>query len=138
MNICLTQYLVGAYYGQGTPVPIPNTVVKLIRAENTRMATSRKNRSAPTQQKELFQKKSSFCVIYDYEHFARTSFVVGRGFISRRFLCFLFIIFGGSKPPPYDICEYHFCYAKIPLRRRRDISCFTCLFYLFLICGCDG
>ena len=39
---------VGAYYGQGTPVPIPNTVVKLIRAENTRMATSRKNRSAPT------------------------------------------------------------------------------------------
>ena len=49
MNICLTQYLVGAYYGQGTPVPIPNTVVKLIRAENTRMATSRKDRSVPTQ-----------------------------------------------------------------------------------------
>ena len=63
MNICLTQYLVGAYYGQGTPVPIPNTVVKLIRAENTRMATSRKNRSVPTQRKELFITKSSFFVV---------------------------------------------------------------------------
>ena len=34
---------------QGTPVPIPNTVVKLPRANNTRRATSRKDRSVPTQ-----------------------------------------------------------------------------------------
>ena len=42
-------HLVGEYYGQGTPVPIPNTVVKLSRANNTRRATSRKDRSVPTQ-----------------------------------------------------------------------------------------
>ena len=40
---------VGVYYVEGPPVPIPNTVVKLMRAENSRRAASRKNRSTPTQ-----------------------------------------------------------------------------------------
>ena len=31
-----------------TPVPIPNTVVKLIRAENTWLEAARENRSMPT------------------------------------------------------------------------------------------
>ena len=41
--------LVGADSGEGPPVPIPNTVVKLIRAENTWRAASRENRSMPAQ-----------------------------------------------------------------------------------------
>ena len=49
MNICLTQYLVGAYYGQGTPVPIPNTVVKLISADNTWLEAAREDKAMPTQ-----------------------------------------------------------------------------------------
>ncbi len=37
----------GGYYRKDTPVPIPNTAVKLPRADNTWMATSRENRSLP-------------------------------------------------------------------------------------------
>ena len=40
--------LVGVYDDEGPPVPIPNTVVKLISAENTRRAASREDRSMPT------------------------------------------------------------------------------------------
>ena len=40
---------VGVYDIEGSPVPIPNTVVKLNRAENTWWATARENRSTPTQ-----------------------------------------------------------------------------------------
>ena len=36
--------LVGADYGEGTPVPIPNTEVKLIRADDTWLVTARDNR----------------------------------------------------------------------------------------------
>ncbi len=39
---------VGVTIAQGPPVPIPNTEVKLCGAENTCLATSRKNRSMPT------------------------------------------------------------------------------------------
>ena len=41
--------IVGVYYSEVPPVPIPNTVVKLARAENTWRAASRENRSMPTQ-----------------------------------------------------------------------------------------
>ena len=34
--------------GEGPPVPIPNTEVKLISAENTCLATNREDRSMPT------------------------------------------------------------------------------------------
>ncbi len=37
----------GVDYDEDPPVPIPNTVVKLIRAENTWRAASRENRSMP-------------------------------------------------------------------------------------------
>ena len=39
---------VGIYDDEGPPVPIPNTVVKLIRAENTWRAAAWENRSMPT------------------------------------------------------------------------------------------
>ena len=42
-------YLVGDDCVKGTPVPIPNTEVKLIRAEDTWRAAARENRALPTQ-----------------------------------------------------------------------------------------
>ena len=36
--------IVGADDGEGTPVPIPNTAVKLTRADNTWLATAREDR----------------------------------------------------------------------------------------------
>ena len=39
---------VGVSIAQGPPVPIPNTEVKLCGAEDTCLATDRKNRSMPT------------------------------------------------------------------------------------------
>ena len=39
---------VGVYDDEGPPVPIPNTVVKLIRAENTWRAAAWEDRSTPT------------------------------------------------------------------------------------------
>ena len=44
---------VGVDYDEDPPVPIPNTVVKLVRAENTWRAASRENRSMPTQRSSL-------------------------------------------------------------------------------------
>ena len=41
-------YLVGVNDDEGPPVPIPNTVVKLISAENTWREAAREDRSAPT------------------------------------------------------------------------------------------
>ena len=40
---------VGVSNGEGPPVPIPNTEVKLTSAENTCLATDREDRSMPTQ-----------------------------------------------------------------------------------------
>ena len=37
----------GGYYDEATPVPIPNTEVKLISVDNTRLATAREDRSLP-------------------------------------------------------------------------------------------
>ena len=39
---------VGLFYVQGPPVPIPNTVVKLLSAEDTRLEATWENRSRPT------------------------------------------------------------------------------------------
>ena len=46
--------VVGVFNGEGPPVPIPNTEVKLTSAENTCLATDWKDRSTPTQ--ELWRK----------------------------------------------------------------------------------
>ena len=45
---------VGVSSAQGPPVPIPNTEVKLCWAENTCLATSREDRSVPTQSCSFF------------------------------------------------------------------------------------
>ena len=41
--------IVGVDCDEGTPVPIPNTVVKLINVENTWLATAWEDRTMPTQ-----------------------------------------------------------------------------------------
>ena len=53
-------YSVGAYGGEGPPVPIPNTEVKLTCAEDTWMVTSRENRSVPTRAKQLSNRTAAF------------------------------------------------------------------------------
>ena len=40
--------IVGVINAEGPPVPIPNTEVKLCRADDTWLATARENRYAPT------------------------------------------------------------------------------------------
>ena len=40
---------VGVFNGEGPPVPIPNTEVKLTSADNTCLETDREDRSMPTQ-----------------------------------------------------------------------------------------
>ena len=41
---------VGVFNGEGPPVPIPNTAVKLTSADNTCLETDWKDRSMPTQE----------------------------------------------------------------------------------------
>ena len=47
----------GGYSEKVTPVPIPNTVVKLLCADNTWRATSREHKSPP----ELFFREQAYC-----------------------------------------------------------------------------
>ena len=42
------KYLVGAYGNEVTPVPIPNTEVKLIYVDDTWLVTARETKSVPT------------------------------------------------------------------------------------------
>ena len=58
----LIAHTVGVYYNEGPPVPIPNTVVKLISAENTWWETARENRSMPTQKASCFMQEAFFIV----------------------------------------------------------------------------
>ena len=48
-------HIVGVFNGEGPPVPIPNTEVKLTSAENTCLETDWEDRSMPTQEPELTQ-----------------------------------------------------------------------------------
>ena len=41
--------IVGIFNDEGPPVPIPNTEVKLISAENTWLEAAREDRAMPTQ-----------------------------------------------------------------------------------------
>ena len=54
-NVKSVKDRVGVYDDEGPPVPIPNTVVKLIRADNTRRAASREDKSTPTFVNSAFQ-----------------------------------------------------------------------------------
>ena len=46
--------IVGVFNGEGPPVPIPNTEVKLTSADNTCLETDREDRSMPTQKAHSF------------------------------------------------------------------------------------
>ena len=41
-------HIVGVFIGEGPPVPIPNTEVKLTRADNTWLEAAWEDRSMPT------------------------------------------------------------------------------------------
>ena len=47
--------IVGVFNGEGPPVPIPNTEVKLTSADNTCLETDREDRSMPTQKNSTAQ-----------------------------------------------------------------------------------
>ena len=44
LDVFCFENIIGVDYAEGPPIPIPNTVVKLMRADDSRRATSRKNR----------------------------------------------------------------------------------------------
>ena len=44
LMVRLSRIIVGVDDGEGPPVPIPNTAVKLARADNTWLVTARKDR----------------------------------------------------------------------------------------------
>ena len=54
--------IVGIFNDEGPPVPIPNTEVKLISAENTWLEAARENRAMPTQKKNEDFSSFFFCV----------------------------------------------------------------------------
>ena len=45
----LAVQIVGVFSDEGPPVPIPNTVVKLISADNTWLEAAREDKAMPTQ-----------------------------------------------------------------------------------------
>ena len=53
---------VGGIDAEGPPVPIPNTEVKLCRAEDTQLETARENRYMPTRT-EVRLCKSNLCLL---------------------------------------------------------------------------
>ena len=55
--------IVGADGGEGTPVPIPNTAVKLTCADNTWLVAAREDRKAPTRSKTPTIFRRSFCFV---------------------------------------------------------------------------
>ena len=57
MYFFMLQFIVGVYYNEGPPVPIPNTVVKLICAEDTWRVAAWENRF-----RRHFMKASDFYV----------------------------------------------------------------------------
>ena len=71
--------IVGAYDGEDPPVPILNTVVKLLSADNTWLVTAREYKSVPTQvQWLLFAAAASYSSLAQLvEHAAVNRRVVG-------------------------------------------------------------
>ena len=70
--------IVGVFNGEGPPVPIPNTEVKLTSADNTCLETDREDRSMPTQR--VWRKSSPLIfasLAQQVEHAAVNRRVVG-------------------------------------------------------------
>ena len=57
--------IVGVFNGEGPPVPIPNTEVKLTSAENTCLATDWEDRSMPTQKTRVLMNSGFFLFKYN-------------------------------------------------------------------------
>ena len=55
--------IVGVFNGEGPPVPIPNTEVKLTSADNTCLETDREDRSMPTQSRS-FERLCFFSTLF--------------------------------------------------------------------------
>ena len=63
--------IVGVNGDEGTPVPIPNTVVKLVYGDNTWLATAREDNSTPTSKAatkvaafSFYSKKTTFFCLW--------------------------------------------------------------------------
>ena len=67
--------IVGVNGDEGTPVPIPNTVVKLVYGDNTWLATAREDNSTPTPADRRSARYSSIAQLV--EHAAVNRRVVG-------------------------------------------------------------
>ena len=70
--------IVGVFNGEGPPVPIPNTEVKLTSADNTCLETDREDRSMPTRKVRI--SVLTFCLAslaQSVEHAAVNRGVVG-------------------------------------------------------------
>ena len=73
---CLS--IVGVFNGEGPPVPIPNTEVKLTSAEDTCLETDRENRSMTTQRVWRIVRPFAFASLaQQVEHAAVNRRVVG-------------------------------------------------------------
>ena len=59
-------HIVGVNDGEGPPVPIPNTEVKLTGAEDTCLATDRENRAMPTPSFFLLKKVVVYIIPSSY------------------------------------------------------------------------
>ena len=70
---------VGVFNGEGPPVPIPNTEVKLTSAENTCLATDWKDRSTPTQSLRISPEALSFRIEDNIRRPAPSDDGAGRG-----------------------------------------------------------
>ena len=68
---------VGVFNGEGPPVPIPNTEVKLTSADNTCLETDREDRSMPTQRIRLCESFAYASLAQQVEHAAVNRRVVG-------------------------------------------------------------
>ena len=70
--------IVGVFNGEGPPVPIPNTEVKLTSADNTCLETDREDRSMPTSKGLAQVKPFAFASLaQQVEHAAVNRRVVG-------------------------------------------------------------
>ena len=73
----LAIYVGGVFNGEGPPVPIPNTEVKLTSADNTCLETDREDRSMPTQRIRLCESFAYASLAQQVEHAAVNRRVVG-------------------------------------------------------------
>ena len=71
--------IVGVFNGEGPPVPIPNTEVKLTSAENTCLETDWEDRSMPTQNR--FFKAVLFLCLIDYGNAACSVLILSIDYI---------------------------------------------------------